>query len=358
MNKDWPLAIIITKVVPDPHAGIVATGRIFSGTIKKGQEAMLVGQRVTRRVQQVSIYRGPQRIQMDEIPAGNIVGIVGLNDAFSGETICDVDRVIDPFEAIKHMFEPVVTKSVECKDPKDLPKLITFLRQVSMEDPTLNVKIDEETGEYLVSGLGELHIDAKIERPLKEKGIEVTASPPIVIYRETVRGVSPVVEGKSSNKHNRFYMFVEPLEQGVYDAIAAGKIEEKNVKKYIKELVPKLIDGGMSRDEAKSLEELHSRNALIDATKGIQYLNETMELIIDSFDRVMDSGPLCGEPCAAIKVKITDAKLHEDAIHRGPAQVMPAINDALKEAIYKGKPTLLEPIQTIRLDMQDRKSVV
>jgi elongation factor 2 len=353
MNKDGPLAIIITKVVPDPHAGIVATGRIFSGTIKKGQEAMLVGQRVTRRVQQVSIYRGPQRIQMDEIPAGNIVGIVGLNDAFSGETICDVDRVIDPFEAIKHMFEPVVTKSVECKDPKDLPKLITFLRQVSREDPTLNVKIDEETGEYLVSGLGELHIDAKIERPLKEKGIEVTASPPIVIYRETVRGVSPVVEGKSSNKHNRFYMFVEPLEQGVYDAIAAGKIEEKNVKKYIKELVPKLIDGGMSRDEAKSLEELHSRNALIDATKGIQYLNETMELIIDSFDRVMDSGPLCGEPCAAIKVKITDAKLHEDAIHRGPAQVMPAINDALKEAIYKGKPTLLEPIQTIRLDMPE-----
>jgi elongation factor 2 len=109
----------------------------------------------------------------------------------------------------------------------------------------------------------------------------------------------------------------------------------------------------MSRDEAKSLEELHSRNALIDATKGIQYLNETMELIIDSFDRVMDSGPLCGEPCAAIKVKITDAKLHEDAIHRGPAQVMPAINDALKEAIYKGKPTLLEPIQTIRLDMPE-----
>ncbi len=353
MNKDGPLAIIITKVVPDPHAGVVAAGRIFSGTIKKGQEVRLVGQHVTRRVQQVSIYKGPQRVQMDEIPAGNIVGIVGLNDAFSGETICDADREIEPFEAIKHMFDPVVTKSVECKDPKDLPKLITFLRQVSREDPTLSVKINEETGEYLVSGLGELHIDAKVERPLKEKGIEVTASPPIVIYRETVRGISPVVEGKSSNKHNRFYLYVEPVEQGVYDALAAGKIEEKNIKKYLKDLVPKFFDAGMARDEAKSIQDIHNRNILLDVTKGIQYLNETMELIIDAFDNVMDSGPLCGEPCSAVKVKITDAKLHEDAIHRGPAQVIPAMNDALKEAIFRGKPTLLEPIQTIRLDVPE-----
>jgi len=353
MNKDGPLAIIITKVVPDPHAGLVAAGRIFSGTIRKGEEVRLVNQHVTRRIQQVSIYKGPQRVQMDEIPAGNIVGIVGLTDAFSGETICNIEREIEPFEAIKHMFEPVVTKSVECKDPKELPKLITFLRQVSREDPTLVVKINEETGEYLVSGLGELHIDAKVERPLKERGIEVTASPPIVIYRETVRSVSPVVEGKSSNKHNRFYLFVEPLEEGVHNAIASGEIEEKNIRKYLKDLIPKFVEAGMNRDEAKSIQELHNRNALLDVTKGIQYLNETMELIIDAFDQVMDSGPLCGEPCSMIKVNLTDAKLHEDAIHRGPAQVIPAINDALKEAIFNAKPTLLEPVQTIRIDVPE-----
>lgn len=353
MNKDGPLAMIITKVVPDPHAGLVAAGRIFSGTIKKGQEVRLVGQHVTRRVQQVSVYKGPQRVQMEEVYAGNIVGVVGLTDAFSGETVCDAEREIEPFEAIKHIFEPVVTKSVECKDPKDLPKLITFLKQVSREDPTLDVKINEETGEYLVSGLGELHIDAKVERPLKEKGIEVTASPPIVIYRETVHAKSPEVEGKSSNKHNRFYLHVEPLEPGVYKALVSRQIAEKNVQKYIKELVPKLVECGMGRNEAKSLQELHNHNALIDATKGIQYLNETMELIIDSFDRIMNSGPLAGEPCAAIKVVITDAKLHEDAIHRGPAQVLPAMSDAIKEAIYSAKPTLLEPIQTIRIDVPE-----
>jgi elongation factor 2 len=228
-----------------------------------------------------------------------------------------------------------------------------FLRQTSREDPTLAVKIDEETGEYLVSGLGELHIDAKIERPLKEKEINVTTSPPIVIYRETVRAESPEVEGKSSNKHNRFYLTVEPIEPGLYDALAAGTIEEKNVRKYLKDLIPKLVDAGMGRDEAKKLQDIFNRNTLVDATKGIQYLNETMELIIEAFERIMNQGPLCGEPCTAMKVKLHDAKLHEDAIHRGPAQVLPAISDALKEAVLRAKPTLLEPVQTIRIDVPE-----
>jgi len=194
----------------------------------------MIGQAKVRRVQQVSVYKGPQRVQFEEIPAGNIIGIVGLPEAFSGETVCDADIDIHPFESIKHIFEPVVTKSIECKDPKDLPKLINFLRQISREDPTLTVKINEETGEYLVSGLGELHLDAKIERPLVEKGIAVTTSPPIVIYRETVRARSPEIEGKSSNKHNKFYMTVEPLESGVLDALNAGKIPEENIQKYLK----------------------------------------------------------------------------------------------------------------------------
>lgn len=352
-NENGPLSMVITKVVPDPHAGIVAAGRIFSGRMKRGQEVRLVGQHAVRRVQQVSVYKGPQRVQMEEVVAGNIVGIVGLTDAFSGETICDPEREIEPFEAIKHLFEPVVTKGVECKDPKDLTKLITFLKQVSREDPTLAIKIDEETGQYLVSGLGELHLDAKVERPLKEKGINVTMSPPIVIYRETVRAMSPEVEGKSANKHNRFYITIEPLDQEVLDALSSGTLEIKNLKKEFKEVVQKLVDLGMGRDEAKNIQDIYEKNMLIDSTKGIQYLNETMELIIEGFRNVMNAGPLCGEPCSGMKVKIVDVKLHEDAIHRGPAQVLPAINDAVKEAVYVAKPILLEPIQIVRIDLPE-----
>lgn len=353
LDADGPLSLIVIKVVPDPHAGIVATGRIFSGTLKRGQEVRLIGQQQTTRIQQVSVYKGPQRVQMEEITAGNIVGIVGLADAFSGETVCDGDREIEPFEAIKHMFEPVVTKSIEAKDPKDLPKMINFLKQRNREDPTIDIKINEETGEYLISGLGELHLDAKIERPLRERGIEIETSTPIVIYHETVREESPEIEGKSSNKHNKFYLYVEPLEKGVYDALVEGKISEENVKKNIKENIPKLVDAGMTRDEAKKVHEIHNKCVLVDGSKGVQYLNETMELVIDAFLRVVDQGPLAHEPCSAIKVVLTDAKLHEDAIHRGPSQVLPAVSDAIKESMFKAKPTLLEPIQIIRIDVPE-----
>lgn len=353
MDPKAPVAGVVTKVVPDPHAGIVATVRLFAGTLTRGSDVKMIGQGKVKRIQQVSIYKGPQRIQMESIPAGNIIGIVGLVDAFSGETICDPELEMVPFESIKHIFDPVVTKSIECESPKDLPKLINFLRQISREDSTLEVSINEETGEYLVRGLGELHIDAKIDRPLKDKGIPVKLSPPIVIYRETVRSESPEVEGKSSNKHNRFYVKVEPLEEGVYNAIAKGEISEENVKKYIKDLVPKLVDAGMGRDEAKSIQDMHNRCMLVDGTKGIQYLNETMELIIEAFRNIVKSGPQADEPCAGVKIIITDAKLHEDAIHRGPAQVMPAINDAVREAMMRAKPTLLEPVQVIRIDVPE-----
>jgi len=352
MNPKGPLALVVTKVTLDAHAGLVATARIFSGTIQKGQEVTLVNQHMKKRIQQVSVYKGPARIQMAEIPAGNIIGIVGLPEAFSGETVCDPDREIHPFESIKHIFEPVVTKSIDC-DPKDLPKLIMFLKQRSREDPTLIVKINEETGEYLVSGLGELHIDAKVERPLREKGIDVKTSLPIVIYRETVRSLSPEVEGKSANKHNVFFITAEPLEQEIYQAIVDGKIHEENIRKTLKQQIPTFVDCGMNRDEAKKIVDIHNKNILFDVTKGIQYLNETIELVIDGFRKVMDEGPLAAEPCNAIKIKLTDAKLHEDAIHRGPAQVMPAISDAIKEGMLRAKPTLLEPVQIIRIDIPE-----
>ena len=165
-NPDGKLAAVLTKLYPDPHAGYVATVRIFSGKMKTGQEVYLIGSKKSVKVQQVSIYKGQQRVNMEEVDAGNIVGIVGLKEASSGETLCDPDNPIPGFELITHIFEPVVTKAIEPKSPKQLSKLIEFLRRTAKEDPTLRVKINEDTGEYLVSGLGELHIDAKIERPL------------------------------------------------------------------------------------------------------------------------------------------------------------------------------------------------
>ncbi len=352
VNPDGKLAAVVTKIYPDPHAGYVATVRIFSGKIRKGQDVYLVGAGKTEKVQQVSVYKGQQRVQMDEVDAGNIVGIVGLKEASSGETLCDPAHVIQGFEAIKHLFEPVVTKAIEPKSPKQLSKLIEFLKKVGREDPTLRVKINEETGEYIVAGLGELHINAKVENKLKEEGIEVEISPPIVIYRESIKAVTPQpVEGKSPNKHNRFYLVTEPLEQAVYDAMVRGEIEDQEVKKKDQELIEKLVSLGMDREEVRKIKMIYERNMLLDVTVGVGAILEIMEMVKQAFKEVMDEGPLAREPCSGVKVKLVDAKLHEDAIHRGPAQVIPAVRRAVREAMLASKPYILEPKQIIRIDV-------
>ncbi len=351
-NPNGKLAAIVTKIYPDPHAGYVATVRIFSGKINKGQEVRLVAMQKREKIQQVSVYKGQQRINMDEVNAGNIVGIVGLKEAFSGETLCAPEHVITGFEAIKHMFEPVVTKSIEPKHPKDLSKLIDFLKRTGREDPTLQVKINEDTGEYLVSGLGELHIDAKVERPLKDAGIEVSVSPPIVIYNESVKDVTPEpVEGKSPNKHNKFYIIAEPLEPKVYEAMVNGEILDQEVKKKNVELQDKLVSLGFDREESKKVKLIHNKCIFLDMTRGVHAILEVMEMVKQAFSEAMDEGPLAREPCSAVKIKLVDAKLHEDAIHRGPAQVIPAVRRAIRDAMVRAKAFILEPKQIIRIDV-------
>jgi elongation factor 2 len=352
VNVNGHLAGVVTKVTPDPHAGFIATARIFSGKVVKGTDVRMVGKRKNGRLQQVSIYKGPHRIQVDEVVAGNIVGLVGIQDAFSGETICDPDFLIQPFEQIKHMFEPVVTKALEPKNPRDLTKLINFLKKLAREDTTIAVKINQETGEYLVSGLGELHIDAKVERKLKEQGLDVRASPPIVVYRESITGKSPEIEGKSPNKHNRFYFIVEPLEKEFYEAMKEDEIPSTyDLKKKNLELIDKLKDLGMSADDVKNLEFIYERNMLFSSAKGVQYLNEAMEMIKDGFKSIMDEGPLSREPCYGVKATLVDASLHEDPVHRGPGQVLPAIRHGITTGMLLANACLLEPKQIIRIDV-------
>jgi elongation factor 2 len=197
-----PLWACITKVVVDPQAGEISCGRLFSGTIKKGVEVYLNQLKQNTRIQQVFIFNGAKRDIVESIPAGNVIGIAGVR-AYPGETI--TLEPSEPFEAITHIFEPVITKAVEAAKPADLPKLIEVLRQVTKEDPTIKIEINEETGEHLMHGMGELHLEVIENRIKTEKGIEIKTSPPIVVYRETVTKASAEAEGKSPNKHNKLY---------------------------------------------------------------------------------------------------------------------------------------------------------
>ena len=339
---------VCVKIVIDPHMGEVAAGRMFSGTIKQGQEVYLNGAKKSVRVQQVSIYKGAQRLQMDEVVAGNIVGISGLKGIFSGETVSS--KEIEPFEAISHIFEPVVTKSIEAEKSADLPKLIEVLRKVSKEDPSIKIEINEETGENLLHGMGELHLEVIENRIKTEKGVNVKTSPPIVIYRESISKTSPETEGKSPNKHNKFYIVAEPLDENIAKAIKDGTLPEGRVKKNDKVLYEKLDAIGVPVKEGKKIRDICNGNLLIDGTRGIVHIGEVQELVNEGFEQVMKQGPLAKEPGINMKITLMDTKLHEDAIHRGPAQVLPAVRMAIKEAMNKAEPVIFEPMQIVQID--------
>ncbi|RLI30093.1 elongation factor EF-2 [Candidatus Bathyarchaeota archaeon] len=348
-DENGPTVMCITMAQMDPHAGLVATGRLFSGSINEGDQVYLVGAKKAYRVQQVSMYMGAFREVVSGIGAGNIAALLGLDLARAGETLVSVDYkdVMIPFERIKYVSEPVVTIAVEPKNPRDLPRLVDAMHRLSIEDPNLVTTINKETGEYLLSGMGELHLEIAVKF-LRDYGggIDIVTSRPIVVYRESVAGQGIVAMAKSPNKHNRFWVQVEPLEPKVIEMIEKGEIAEDMGRKQIGNVLYK--EAGWPTEEARNVWAIEEhRNIIVDLTKGIQYLREARDMIISGFRWACQNGPLCEEPIRGIKVKLMDAMLHEDPVHRGPAQIMPAIRRAILGSFLTANAVLLEPIYKI-----------
>jgi len=346
-DPNGEVALMVTKIIMDKQAGEIAIGRLFSGTVKKGMTLYISGMPAPQRVQTVALMVGADRTPIEECKAGNIVAVTGLKDAIAGSTVSSL-KDMEPFEKMTHYSEPVITKAIEAKSMADLPKLVEVLRVIAKADPSLSIEINNETGEHLMSGMGELHLEITEYRIINEQGVDIISSPPIVVYQESVKGPNPSeFEGKSPNKHNKFYFIVEPLEEGVQEAIHKGDIDTDAKIKDPKELAKVLVDCGMNVDEAKGVVGFKNNNVLIDCTKGIQYLHETMELVKQAFEEAMMRGPLANEKVAGVKVKLMDAKLHEDTIHRGPAQIIPAVRDGIYGAMCQAGRILLEPMQKI-----------
>ena len=349
-DPEGPTAFMVTDITMDQNAGEIATGRVFSGRLTKGMELNVVGTKAKNRVQHVSLFMGPERLMVEEVQAGNIAAIIGLTDAFAGTTMSNAPEMV-PFEEIRHVSEPVVTVAIEPKHMSDLPKLIETMRKVGKEDASLKVEINQETGEHLLSGMGELHLEITQFRIINDYKVEIQSSKPIVVYRETVKAPGGPFEGKSPNKHNKFYFEVEPLPAEIIRLIKEGEIPQGKSFKDIKTLVTKMAEVGLDRDEGRGLVAVEGTNMLLDVTKGIQNLNETMDLVVDAFKEAMNRGPLANEKVYGLKVRLVDAKLHEDSIHRGPAQTIPAARSGTYGAMCMAGRVLLEPLQKVTVNV-------
>ena len=247
-DEKGPAVMMVTTINVDPQAGRIATGRLFSGTIKDGDEVYLIDAKRSGKIQSVNIYMGNTREVVGMLPSGNIPALLGLDYAVAGETIATVKN-IPAFESIKYVSEPVVTIAVEPKHPKDLPKLVEALRRLTVEDPNLIVKINEETGETLMAGMGVLHLEIATSL-LQEAGLEITTTQPLINYRETVSSKAGPIMSKSPNKHNKIFMRVESLHEDVIEMLRTGQIKEDMDKKVTAKI---LREKGWNADEARSV---------------------------------------------------------------------------------------------------------
>ncbi|MEM3824462.1 MAG: elongation factor EF-2 [Candidatus Bathyarchaeia archaeon] len=332
-DENGPAAMCITSVQLDIREGLIANGRLFSGSLKEGDHVYLVNAGKEGTVKQVSIYMGSFREKVNEITAGNITAISGLDLARAGETLVDVKYkgIMVPFERTKYISEPVMTIAVEPKNPKDLPRLIEAMNRVSIEDPNIVATIEKETGHYLLSGIGELQLEIAMKLLTEYGGgIELIASTPTVTYRESITAKGIPVTTKTSNKQNSFRVQVEPLEREVVELIEKGEFT------------------GEMAEKIYSLNKYG--NMLVNLTDNIS-VEKVKESIILGFHWACGNGPLCEEPLRGVKVNLVGVQIHEDPKLHETAQVMRAISRAILGSVLTAKPTLLEPVYKIEVSV-------
>jgi len=315
-----PAVMFVTNVHTDEAGDTVASGRLFSGKIKKTDRLRIIEAFSEVEVKAVSIDMGALREEVPEVSAGNLATLTLAGKPSAGQTLVDLNQGqgMMPFEAITYVSEPVVTLAVEPKNPQDIELLQKALEKLSAEDPNLKAAVDKDTGEYLLSGMGELHLEVAINQ-LKAQGLEVTVSSPRVVYMDTIQKDGATVLAKSPDKRSSFWVQVEPeQEHGVY----------------------------MDEDRGTILSLDEQRNTLVDYNAKTDALPEAvLEAVIAGFEYACHAGPLCGEPMRHIQVNLIDLELAADAA--GNSEVMRGVGKAVFASFLTADPTLLEPVYKI-----------
>jgi elongation factor 2 len=323
-GSDGPLIGLVSSLVEDPRYGQVAVARIFSGTVRQGTMIRVLPADFKSTIQRVSLFMGSKRVVVPAVVAGNICGLAGLERVKAGDTIIGqlTPSGMVPFEEIRYVNEPVVTVSIEPRLPRELPRLLSYLENLTKTDPNLLVRVNKDTGEYLLSGIGLLHLEITIH-DIEKTGIPVIASEPIVLYRETPRGAVVLRDRQlSPNGRNALRLALS----SVYHPASEfeGSIEDTW-----------LLD--------------ERGNKLTCRVLGKNVPKTAQEALVSGFAWACDRGPLCGEPIGATVVRILEVDLSSDLQDQGRVELMSMMKETLFQALARSGVTLLEPIYQIQV---------
>jgi len=362
-DPNGPLCMYVSKMVPTPDKGrFFAFGRVFGGTIVSGTKVRILGPNFEvgkkedlfiKNIQRLVIMMGRRTEPVESVPVGNTCAIVGIDQfLMKSGTLCSEEST-HPIVTMKFSVSPVVRVAVEPKNPADLPKLVEGLKRLSKSDPLVQCSI-EESGEHIVAGAGELHLEICIKDLCEEfmGGAPITVSEPVVSFRETViQESSEVCLSKSPNKHNRLYVTARPLEDGLAERIDNGKITPKDEPKARARTLAE--EFGWDVTEARKIwcfgPNTNGPNVVVDCTKGVQYLNEIKDSVVAAFQWVTKEGVLTQENMRGIRFNFMDVVLHTDAIHRGGGQIIPTARRVFYAAQLTAEARLMEPVFLVEI---------
>ncbi len=306
-DEEAPLAALVFKIVTDPYVGRLAYFRVYSGKIKARQAVRNTNKNIKERIGRLLRMYANRREEIDEVPAGDIGATLGLKNTFTGETLSDFNRPII-LESIKFP-EPVISVAIEPRTEADQDKMSEALNRLAEEDPTFKVKLDEETGQTIISGMGELHLEVLVERMLREFKVRAGVGRPQVAYKETI--TKPVrAEGRfvrqtgGRGHYGHVWLELEPLEKG-------GGFEFED----------KIVRGAIPREFIPAVEQ------------GVR--------------EALDSGVLAGYPLVDLKVTLVDGSYHE--VDSSDMDFKIAGSMALRNGVLQADPVLLQPIMKLEV---------
>jgi elongation factor G len=306
-SDDEPFAALAFKIMADPYVGKLTYFRVYSGKLAAGSRVLNVSTGKTERVGRILMMHANERQELQEVYAGDIAAGVGIKQVTTGDTLAAPDR---PIKLEMIVFpEPVIKVAIEPKTKADQEKMSTALARLAEEDPTFQVRTNEETGQTEISGMGELHLEVLVDRMLREYKVDANVGRPQVSYRETIKGTAEKVEGRlvrqtgGSGQYGIVYINVEPAPGEGFD------------------FVNKIRGGSIPTEFIPAVE------------KGIE--------------DAMDNGPRAGYPLVDVRVTLVDGKYHDTDSSEIAFRVAGSL--ALKAAVARAKPVLLEPVFAVEV---------
>jgi elongation factor G len=307
-EDDAPFSALAFKIMSDPYVGKLTYFRVYSGTLKAGSYVFNSTKGKKERVGRILQMHANHREDQDEIFAGDIAAAVGLKTTFTGDTLCSADKPVI-LESIEFP-EPVIHVAIEPKTKADQDRLAESLMKLSEEDPTFRVRTDEETGQTIIAGMGELHLEIIVDRLLREFKVDANVGRPQVAYRETVRQRVEKIEGRfvrqtgGRGQYGHVYINLEPVTPG------DGFLFED-----------KIVGGAVPREYISAVQA------------GVH--------------EAMDTGVLAGFPMVDVKVQLIDGSYHDVDSSEMAFKIAGSL--ALREAAKRAKPVLLEPVEDVEV---------